>query len=153
MKRSTWIVLLVFLALIGLTLFLNKKEPPANSVDTTPTAPVEHLFDEAKGLPTGIDIKPKTGQEVAIERILSRPQVAPADAGLSQPSYVMTVKVTGGTEEVVRIGDLTPTSSGYYASLNDGSDVLVVDKTGLDALLNLVTSPPYASTPTPAPTP
>jgi Domain of unknown function (DUF4340) len=185
MRRSTWIVLVVFLALVGLTLFLNKKEPPADATAVTPTALVEYLFNEADGLPTSIDIKGKTGEEVAIERnqagewvlkrpietgadqasseaaatqltalrVLSRPEVAPNDAGLAQPSYVMTVKLTGGMEKVVRIGDLTPTSSGYYVSFNESNEVLVVDKTGLDALLTLVTSPPYVSTPTPAPTP
>jgi hypothetical protein len=185
MKRSTWIVLVLFLALVGLTLFLNKKEPPTATADLTPTVPVEYLFNEAAGLPTSIDIKSKTGEQVTVERnnagqwvlkqpveaeadqgsaeaaatqltalrVLSKPQVAPADAGLDQPSYVMTVKLTGGTVEMVRIGDVTPTSSGYYANHNDGGEVLVVDKTGLDALLNLVTSPPYASTPTPIATP
>ena len=183
MKRSTWIVLVVFLALVGLTLYLNKNKPPAEETDVTPTAPVEYLFNEADGLPTSIAIKAGTGEQVTVERnetgewvlkqpieteadqgsaeaaatqltalrIISRPEVAPAEAGLDQPSYTMTVKLTGGTVEVVRIGDLTPTGSGYYTSVNDSNEVLIVAKTGLDALLTLVTSPPYVSTPTAVP--
>jgi len=183
MKRSTWIVLVIFLALVGLLLYLNQKEPPAEELDATPTETVEYLFDETAGLPTSIDIKARTGEQVTIERneagewvlkqpieaeanqgsaeaaasqltalrILSRPEVAPDDAGLVEPSYTMTVKLTGGTEEVVRIGDLTPTDSGYYTNINGGDEILIVGKTGLDSLLTLVTSPPYVETPTPTP--
>ena len=89
--------------------------------------------------------------QVSALRIVSRPQVAPDDVGLIQPAYVLTVKLTGGMVKTVRIGDLTPTSSGYYTSVDDSNEVLIVSKTGLDALLTMVTSPPIASTPTPAP--
>lgn len=183
MRRSTQIVLVIFLALVGLLVYLNQRPPPASEADSTPTETVEYLFSATAGLPTSIAIEAKTGERVAIERndagewvlkqpietnadqgsaeaaasqlsalrILSRPDVVPKEAGLVEPSYVMTVKLTGGTEEVVRIGDLTPTSIGYYTNINGGDEVLIVSKTGLDALLTLVTSPPYVETPTPVP--
>jgi len=183
MKRSTWIVLVIFLALVGLLLYLNQNKPPAEEADATPTAVVEYLFNETAGLPTSIDIKARTGEQVTIERneagvwvlkqpieteadqgsaeaaasqltalrVISRPEVAPDDAGLVEPSYTMTVKLTGGTEEVVRIGDLTPTSSGYYTNINGSNEILIVGQTGLDSLLTMVSSPPYVETPTPAP--
>jgi hypothetical protein len=181
MRRSTWIVLVIFLALVGLLVYLNQRAPAAEEAETTPTETVEYLFSETAGLPTSIAVEAKTGERVAIERneagewvlkqpieteadqgpaeaaasqlsalrILSRPEVAPADAGLVDPSYVMTVKLTGGTEEVVRIGDLTPTGSGYYTNINGSEEVLILDQAGLDALLTLVKSPPYVETPTP----
>jgi len=183
MKRSTWLLLAIFLVLVGLLVYLNQKEPSAEEVDVTPTATVEYLFSETDGLPSSIDIKSGTGERVIVERneagewvlkqpveteanqgsveaaasqlsslrIVSRPEVAPDEAGLAVPSYVMTVKLTGGTVKTVRIGDLTPTSSGYYATVNESLDVLILSKTGLDSLLTLVTSPPYLSTPTQAP--
>jgi hypothetical protein len=183
MKRSTWIVLVIFLALTGLLLYLNQNEPPADEADATPTAPVEYLFDETDGLPSSIDIQARTGEQVAIERndagvwvlkqpieteadqgsaeaaasqltalrIISKPEVAPDEVGLVEPSYVMTVKLTGGTVEVVRIGDLTPTSSGYYTNINGSDEILIVGMTGLDSLLTLVSTPPYVNTPTPFP--
>jgi hypothetical protein len=183
MKRSTGIVLIVFLALVGLMLYLNQKNPSTGAADVTPTATVENLFTQTDGLPISIDIKSKAGEEVAIERndagvwvlkqpieaeadqgsaeaaasqasdlrIVSKPQVAPDEVGLTQPSYILTVKLTGGTVKTVRIGDLTPTSSGYYTSVDGSNEVLIVGKTGMDALLSMVTSPPYVSTPTPAP--
>ena len=183
MRRSTWVVLVIFLALVGLTLYLSQNKPPIDDANLTPTAVVEYLFDETAGLPTSIAIESKNGEQVAIERneagvwvlkqpveaeadqgsaeaaasqltalrILSRPEVAPADAGLVDPSYTMTVKLSGGTEQVVRIGDLTPTGSGYYTNIDGSDEILILGQTGLDALLTLVTSPPFVSTPTPIP--
>jgi len=181
MRRGTWIALVIFLALVGVWIYLDRKEPPLEEAQATPTSVVKYLFDETAGLPTSISIEAKSGEKVAIERnekgdwvllqpieaeanqgsaeaaasqltalrVLSKPEVALVDAGLVEPSYVMTVKLTGGREEVVRIGDLTPTGSGYYTKINDRNEVLIVDQTGLDALLTMVTSPPYVETPTP----
>jgi hypothetical protein len=181
MKRSTWIVLVIFLAMVGLWWYLNQRETPTDEAEATPTETVEYLFDATDGLPTSIAIEARTGEQVTIQRneagvwvliqpieteanqgsaeaaasqlstlrVLSRPEVAPADAGLSEPSYVMTVKLSGGAEEVVRIGDITPTSSGYYTNISGSDEVLILGKTGLDALLTLLQSPPYMETPTP----
>jgi len=183
MRRSTWVVLIIFLALAGLVVYLNQRGPTADDTDVTPTATVEYLFSEADGLPTSIDIQSDSGDQVTIVRngdgawvlkqpieaeanqgsaeaaasqltslrIVSRPVVAPNDVGLVQPSYIMTVKLTGGIVKIVRIGDLTPTNSGYYTSVNDSSEILIVGKTGLDSLLTMVTTPPIVETPTPVP--
>lgn len=184
MKRSTWILLVIFLALAGLMYYLNQKEPTASEeAEATPVPLVEYLITENDGLPTSIDIQSDSGDKVHIERseagewvlkqpieaeadqgsaeaaasqltslrIVSRPEVAPADAGLIRPSYRMTVELTGGTVRDVRIGDPTPTESGYYTSFVGSDEVLIVSKTGLDSLLMLVTSPPFVSTPTPVP--
>lgn len=181
MKRSTWIVLIIFLALVGLLLYLNQKEPAIEEAEGTPVAPVEYLFTDIDGLPISIDIKSQTGEQVKLTRneagkwvlelpieteadqgaaeaaasqltslrIVSRPEVAPADAGLVQSSYIMTVELTGGALKTVKIGALTPTEIGYYTKINESNEVLIVSKTGLDSLLTLVSSPPYMGTPAP----
>jgi len=185
MKRSTWIMLVIFLALVGIFLYLNQREETTSEEgESTPTvAPVEYLLTETDGLPSSIEIESDSGDKVRIERnesgewiltqpietdanqgsaqaaasqltslrIVSRPEVAPADAGLIQPSYEMTVELTSGTVKKVRIGDLTPTESGYYTNVDDSNEVLIISKTGLDSLLILLTSPPYVNTPTPEP--
>jgi hypothetical protein len=181
MKRVTWIVLVIFLALVGLLLYLERNPPATDVTEATPTSVVEYLFDETAGLPTSIAIEAKTGEQVAIERneagewvlkqpieaeanqgsaeaaasqlkalrVISRPEVTPEEAGLGDPSYVLTVKMTGGAEEVVRIGALTPTGSGYYTNINGSNEILIVSQTGLDALFTLVTAPPYMEMPAP----
>lgn len=177
MKRSTVILLVIFLALVGLMVYLNRKEPePAVAeTETVITEPVEFLFSESDGLPASIDLQDKDGNRVVIARnedglwvlemptqaeadqgsaqaaasqltslrILSTVEVAPDDVGLGQPSYTLFVKLTGSTQKTVRIGDLTPTGNGYYAHVGEDDNVLILSKTGLDALFTLLDSPPY----------
>jgi hypothetical protein len=181
MKRSTVVVLVIFLALVSLLLYLNQKEPAAEEAVATPAKPVEFLFSDSDGLPASIDIKSNAGEQVVISRneagvwvlkqpteteadqasaeaaasqlttlrIESRLELDPEAAGLIQPVYTLTVEMTGGKKKSVRIGNLTPTGIGYYASVNNSDEILVVNRTGLDALLTLIENPPIVeATPT-----
>jgi hypothetical protein len=186
MKRSTWIVLVVFLALVGLMVYLDQKETPTGeTAATTPTIPPEKLFNETDGTPTSIEITSQDGRtvklaraeaglwtlekpfeteadqgsaeaaatQVASLRILSKPGVAPADVGLSSPAFLLAIETSGGAKKEIRIGDTTPTGSGYYTQEAGNDAVIILDKTGIDVLLGLLASPPYLNTPTPSPTP
>ena len=73
------------------------------------------------------------------------------DAGLDFPSYTMDLVFTSGKQHVIEVGTLTPTNSGYYVRF-DAGNIYVISKDGIDALLNLVTAPPYLATETPLPT-
>lgn len=181
MKRSTWIAVAIFLALAGTLLYLNQREPVEEVAEIAPSPPVEFLLTDSDGLPTSIDIKSETGDQVIVMRneagvwvleqpmetvadqasaeaaatqlsslrIESRLEVAPEATGLVQPSYILTVKLSGGTEKTVRIGDLTPTGIGYYALVNGSDETIILNRTGLEALLTLLESPPVVeSTPT-----
>jgi hypothetical protein len=182
MKRSTWVAVVIFLALAGILFYLNQREPIEEAVEITPPAPVEFLLMDSDGIPTSIDIKAGSGEQVFITRneagiwvleqptetdapqggeadqasaeaaatqlsslrIESRLEVAPEAAGLVKPSYILTVKLSGGIEKTVRIGDLTPTGIGYYARVDGSDETLVLNRTGLEALLTLLESPPFA---------
>ena len=78
-------------------------------------------------------------------------QLCLKDAGLDFPSYTMDLVFTSGKQHVIEVGTLTPTNSGYYVRF-DAGNIYVVSKDGIDALLNLVTAPPYLATETPLPT-
>ena len=54
-------------------------------------------------------------------------------------------------ERTVNIGVVTPSESGYYVQDAAGGDVVIVSKSGIDALLMLLTNPPYLETLTPNP--
>ena len=83
-------------------------------------------------------------------RILERiPQIDSAVVGLKDPEYSLTVRFNTGTERTVYIGVVTPTESGYYIQNASVGDVLIVSKSAVDALLRMLTSPPYLETPTP----
>ncbi|MEJ5223492.1 MAG: DUF4340 domain-containing protein [Anaerolineales bacterium] len=89
--------------------------------------------------------------QVAALRILNTLDSTPAlaDIGLEPPAYTLKVTTAGG-EQTVKIGNATVTGSGYYVLNADGT-VSIVSKFGIDALLNLLTTPPFAQTPTPSP--
>jgi len=79
------------------------------------------------------------------------PNINPKDVGLDVPAYTLSVKFTNGVERIAKIGVITPTESGYYVSMD--SEIVIVSRSAIDALIGLLTSPPYAETPTPSPIP
>jgi hypothetical protein len=72
--------------------------------------------------------------------------------GLDHPAYTITITFDGGKQRILEIGAVTPTNSGYYCRL-DGNRLVILNKTNVDALLNLLKAPPYRETPTPSPLP
>ena len=80
------------------------------------------------------------------------PDVDPDIVGLADPEYILTVKFAGDMERNVEIGVITPTESGYYVR-NANGDIVIISRSSVDALLGLLTNPPYLETPTPSPIP
>lgn len=184
-RRSTWILLVIFAALVGLTIYLQKnKEATQEMASTFPTPSVKTLFSAEEGLPFRIHIEASTGETVEVARnvdnvwvlkmpieaaadqglvegaasqitslrVLNEVQLGPEVVGLDRPAYLLKISFTNGKEHEVAIGSLTPTESGYYVRVDQGQTVIVT-KSGIDSLIELLKSPPYAETPTPSPTP
>lgn len=80
------------------------------------------------------------------------PDVDPEIVGLTDPEYTLTIKFSSGVERNVEIGVITPTESGYYVRDTNG-DTVIISRSSVDALLGLLTNPPYLETPTPSPIP
>src|SRR5258706_553103 len=55
-------------------------------------------------------------------------------------------------QKEAKAADATPTNSGYYVRLDNGK-IRIAGLSGIDALTNLIVSPPYLNTPTPSPLP
>ena len=88
--------------------------------------------------------------QVTTMRILDTvPDLDPGIIGLESPEYVLTLKFTSGGERTVDIGVITPTESGYYVRHAD--KIVIVSRSAIESLLELLTHPPYLETPTPAP--
>lgn len=186
-KKQTWILLVLFLALAGFAIF--QKYNPGKEAGTAaetpvPTeAPVEYLFPPEEGTITSLKITDAQGQAIAVTRkngewvitqpfeavasqatveeavtqaaalmVVNRLDLDPAEVGLENPAYIITIGFDSGTAIRTEVGDLTPTDSGYYVSKADGS-ILVISKYGMEALLDLILYPPYEETPTPSPLP
>ncbi len=91
--------------------------------------------------------------QVTTMRILNKvPNLDPNVAGLKTPEYVLTVKFNDKVERTVNIGVVTPSESGYFVQDAAGGDVQIVSTSSVDALLSLLTTPPYLETLTPSPT-
>jgi hypothetical protein len=86
--------------------------------------------------------------QVTSLRVLSSVQLDLNVVGLDKPAYTLAFTFQDGTKHTLSVGSVTPIQDGYYASLDSGP-IKIVDKPGLDALIGLLTKPPYAATPTP----
>ncbi|MEJ5241131.1 MAG: DUF4340 domain-containing protein [Anaerolineales bacterium] len=181
-RRSTWILLLVFVAMVGLGWYLNARKQTA-AAQATPTAGTEYLLPSDAGIVTALKIEGKDSL-IEIQRNaenkweIKAPNPAEADQGLVEagitqlsalrvlgrveidlelvnlktPDYKVSVTYSDGKTYTFEVGAVTPINTGYYVRKSDGT-VVVVSKVGLDSLLKLLTNPPYLATPTPTITP
>jgi hypothetical protein len=108
--------------------------------------PIEAVADQASA--------EAAASQVSGMRILDSVKDIDLDlVGINDPAYILTVTFNTGLERKIKIGVVTPTESGYYVQDQAGGDVMIISKSSLDALLGLLTSPPYLETPTPSPVP
>lgn len=88
--------------------------------------------------------------QITTIRISDRlPNLDPKAVGLDDPAYILTVTFKNGVERTVEVGVVTPTESGYYVRMDN--EIVIVSRNAIDALIGLLTNPPYAGTPTPPP--
>lgn len=78
------------------------------------------------------------------------PSVAAGDVGLNAPQYTMELNFETIGKHKLEIGDQTPTGDGYYVRY-DGGPIYILSAYSIDAVLNLLTTPPYLPTETPVP--
>ncbi len=182
-RKSTWIFVLVFLALLaGVYLWQRKEMQTEAEATPTPGAQQEYLFniegaisdvriervgDKALEMqkddqgnwkiisPEGLE----TDNDAANNALASLPampvvttlaQVPDLEAmGLAHPAYRIVVKTSAEKSYDASVGGATPTKSGYYV-MSSNRSIMIVSTYTLDALLNLVDTPPVLqSTPTP----
>ncbi len=73
------------------------------------------------------------------------------DVGLGTPAYTIELGFVNGASHKIEVGNLTPTSSGYYVRY-DGGEIYVISQSGIDPLLKMLIAPPYPATETPSAT-
>jgi hypothetical protein len=69
--------------------------------------------------------------------------------GLNPPAYTISLEFSSNGQQVLKVGALTPTGSGYYVQVED--KIYVISQSSIEAVLELLKNPPYAATPTPVP--
>jgi hypothetical protein len=109
------------------------------------TLPIEAPADQGT-------VEAAVGQ-VSTIRILDRvPNLAKDAVGLDDPEFMITIQFTSDVERIVNVGVLTPTESGYYTNQQGDEEILIIGNSALDALIGLLTNPPYlVATETPPP--
>ena len=75
-----------------------------------------------------------------------------ADFGLAQPTWTITLTLTGGNSEKLVVGDKNPQQSSYYVQHEGDSAIYLVPAYKMDNTEELITNPPIKPTPTPTPT-
>jgi hypothetical protein len=76
-------------------------------------------------------------------------ELPPLDSiGLSTPAYTITMTTTGKSEINTYIGTETAIGSGYYIRVDTGP-IVIVEKTVMDNILDLLKNPPILPTATP----
>ena len=109
------------------------------------TAPTSSVADQALASAAETQVG-----ALRIVTLLEKPP-APNEIGFEVPAYTLELGFSNGISHKLEIGNKTPTSSGYYVRY-DGGKIYIISQSGIDALLNLLTAPPYPATETPAPT-
>ena len=104
------------------------------------TQPIEANADQASA--------EAAASQVTTMQVTDMIEVDPEIVGLTDPEYTVTIKFTSDVERTVDIGVITPTESGYYVR-NANGDIVIISRSSVDALLGLLTNPPYVETPTP----
>lgn len=184
LKRTTWILLGVLAVLIGVAFLTQRKVgetasdiKPTQTVtllgsDGSDISKVEianrqgqtvtaALNDQAWTIePADATLTPGNIAELtttlASTSVLATLQGSlPAEeTGLDHPAYIIKTTSAAGLTQVIKIGNATPTGSGYYAQVDDGN-TLVVGSVNIDRVVELAlignpTAAPPDATDTPA---
>ncbi len=143
----------------GTTFVFGQSDGTLSSIEVKPSeGETVKLVSDAKNtwafeLPAKVEadqglVAAAASQVSALQVVTTLPANAdPSVFGLDAPVYVITLGF-GGKSRVLEIGSATPTNSGYYVRVDKG-EIVIVDLGGIDALTQLVSSPPYLNTPTP----
>ncbi len=92
--------------------------------------------------------------QITTMRVLDRiPEMDLEVVGLNVPAYTITIGFTGNKERTINVGVITPSENGYYVQDATNKEVMIVSRSAVDALLGLLTTPPYLETPTASPLP
>ena len=178
-RAGTWMALLLLAALIGFTVYLNRKKESA-AAEATPTSGTTFLFDSKEGAPSSIEIKPADRETVKVARneknvwalelpIKAEANQSSAEAGATQITALQVITPVDGDPTIFGLDapayvitvefakGKTHTlevgdntpTGSGYYARLDKDKMMIVSLDGIDSLLNLVNFPPYLNTPTP----
>lgn len=72
--------------------------------------------------------------------------------GLDSPAHTITLTFKSGQVHVIKVGQLTPTQSGYYVQVDANTPVIAI-QSNIDSVIELLTAVTYTPTPNSTATP
>ena len=180
-RRSTWIVLVLFVVVIGAAVLVEKtpyfQPKPTPTSTTAPSlysgSPVAFTLVQSDGHTTSVKLQDnKTWVAVqppsvpvdqgqmseliseiqGIAILTTLPTPPPADgSGLGSPTDTITITDASNQQHTLKVGVKTPTSSGYYVQLDQNNPV-IVDTTTIDGIIQILSGVGATPTPTASPT-
>ncbi len=127
---------------------LKVEDTTGNSVEVKRNAAGEWVLNAPTEAPADQGAAEAAATQVTSLQVISSVQLGLELVGLDKPAYTMTFTFSSKKTHKLEVGALTPIQDGYYTTL-DGGPVRIVDKQGIDALVELLSKPPYAVTATP----
>lgn len=178
--RTTVVLLLVFVVLAGYVFFVEmKKQPPVTPVDqgtwilTLADEDVQQLTVTDNGQSTllafgdgawyvgGVGGQAADATRVRAlvaslvdlraSRVLTETAESLESYGLANPATSVTLGLSDGRQEALLIGNKNPQGTQYYVQRRGKAPVYMIYSYLVDDLKQIVSAPPYAPTPTPAP--
>lgn len=104
-------------------------------------------YEQPVGVEAEAGLVEAAASQVMSLSVLNTVEISPTIVGLERPAFVINLRFNTEKEAILKIGNATPTGSGYYV-LQENGKVIIIGKSGLDSLLKLFHNPPQAPTPT-----
>ncbi len=82
-------------------------------------------------------IEAAASQVTALRLLAKGLSLSPVDVGVREPAYLVDVTFSDDVEHAFRVGNVTPSGSGYYIQSADG-EIAIIDRDGFDSLLTLI---------------
>ncbi len=133
-RRNTWIVLLLFVAVAALAVYLQQNKPEENAL-ATPTAVPAFLLDVSESSIVGLTVQSADGKLLRLERLsggewsLIEPAAEATDTNTVQAAVVQlaTVKVVSSPESLPGLDALNLATATYkiLLDLQDGSQIVI----------------------------
>jgi hypothetical protein len=100
--------------------------------------------------PADPNVAESAGAQILAIQIIKKLETAPnaLGTGLNKPDYTVSVTLSDQTVYKFQIGKAVATGAGYYAVTQDGK-IYILNKSAIDAILNIFIQPPFLQTPTP----
>jgi hypothetical protein len=178
-RKNTWIILVLLALVIGAAVYFNHQKSTSASTATPTSSQTflfgsqdgnatDIKISDTNGdtveisrnptgtwvlkAPTAVAADQSQAEAAASQvsslNMLGNEQIGLPDVGLDKPTYTMTITFDSAKTHKVLIGMVNPIQTGYYVQVDSGP-VQLVDKSGLDALVGMLTAPPYLATLTP----